>query len=84
MTTEEITVRVLVPSEGMRLTDGVAVAEGKVYLGIHDSPENWREITVAEAEEIEAGRGMDVRLQAHSAAATTNEVTVSYGPAGEG
>lgn len=54
MTTEEITVRVLVPSEGMRLTNGETVADGKVYLGIHDSPENWREITAVEAEEIEA------------------------------
>lgn len=58
MTTKEITVRVLVPSEGMRLTNGETVAEGEVYLGIHDSPDNWREITIAEAEaeEIEAER----------------------------
>lgn len=54
MTTKEITVRVLVPSEGMRLTNGETIAEGEVYLGIHDSPENWREITAAGAEEIEA------------------------------
>lgn len=52
MTQEQIVVRVLVPSDGMRLTNGETVAEGKVYLGVHDSPENWREITVEEAERL--------------------------------
>lgn len=52
MTQEQFTVRVLVPADGMRLTNGETVAEGKVYLGIHDSPENWREVTPEEAERI--------------------------------
>lgn len=56
---EHIT-QVLEPEEGMMLTqadDSVAlkdrVTSGRVYLGSKDSPSNWKEITVAEAEEIE-------------------------------
>ncbi len=45
-------ITVLTPAEGMRLTDGETVAEGEVYVGINDAPENWREVTEAEAEEI--------------------------------
>lgn len=52
MTQEQFTVRVLVPADGMRLTNGETVADGKVYLGIHDSPDNWREVTPEEAERI--------------------------------
>ncbi len=41
-----------------------------VALGRHDSPENWREITAAEAEELrEAQRAaMEARLEAERAA----------------
>lgn len=42
------------PANGMRLTDGETVAEGTVYLGRNDAPENWREISESEAAEIEA------------------------------
>lgn len=56
---EHIT-QVLEPEEGMMLTqadDSIElkdrVTSGRVYLGSKDSPENWKEITVAEAEEIE-------------------------------
>ena len=45
-------ITVLTPAEGMRLTDGETVAEGEVYVGTNDAPENWREVTEAEAEEI--------------------------------
>lgn len=45
-------ITVLSPSEGMRLTDGETVAEGEVYLGGNASPNNWREVTEAEAEAI--------------------------------
>lgn len=54
MTQEQFTVRVLVPADGMRLTNGETVAEGKVYLGANDAPSNWREVTEAEAEAIRA------------------------------
>lgn len=56
---EHIT-QVLEPEEGMMLTQADAaialkdrVTSKKVYLGSKDSPDNWVEITVAEAEEIE-------------------------------
>lgn len=42
----------LIPAAGMRLYDGETVAEGEVYVGTNDTPENWREVTEAEAEEI--------------------------------
>lgn len=50
--TSESGITVLKPSEGMRLTDGETVAEGEVYVGKNDAPENWREVTEAEAEEV--------------------------------
>ena len=45
-------ITVLSPAEGMRLTDGETVAEGEVYLGVNASPDAWREVTEAEAEEM--------------------------------
>lgn len=47
-------ITVLSPAEGMRLTDGETVAECEVYLGGNASPDNWREVTATEAEEIRA------------------------------
>lgn len=44
----------ITPSEGMRLYDGETIAEGTVYLGRYDAPENWREVSESEAAEIEA------------------------------
>ena len=41
----------LTASEGMTLTNGQAFGK-EIYLGVNDTPENWREITDAEAEEI--------------------------------
>lgn len=45
-------ITVLVPDEGMRLTNGEIIAEGEVYLSGISSPNNWREVTIAEAESI--------------------------------
>lgn len=45
-------ITVLSPSEGMRLTDGETVAEGEIFLGANASPDTWREVTTAKAEEI--------------------------------
>ena len=45
-----IELKKLTASEGMTLTNGEAYSK-EVYLGCNDSPENWYEITDAEAEE---------------------------------
>lgn len=52
MKQETIELRKLTAGEGMTLYNGTAFGK-EVYLGKHDSPENWREITDAEAEEIQ-------------------------------
>jgi len=58
MIQEEIKVRVIKPSEGCKLTQaGEVKNEDRViseliYLAANDSPDNWTEITDAEAEEI--------------------------------
>lgn len=52
--TTENGIKVLIPAEGMRLTDGETVADGEVYLGANASPSDWREVTDEEAEEIRA------------------------------
>lgn len=46
--------RELKAGEGMVLTNGEAYSSvgGSVYLGINDNPDNWREITEAEYNEI--------------------------------
>lgn len=51
--TKRVTIKRLVPSEGMTLTDGAAYSK-EVYLGKYDSPENWREITDEQAEKEQA------------------------------
>lgn len=53
----------LTPAEGYRLTNGEVIAGGTVYLGKLDSPDNWREITEAEAAEIEAQREKEAEEQ---------------------
>lgn len=62
-------ITVLTPAEGMRLTDGETVAEGEVYLGANATPDAWREVTEAEAEEIraEAERRVEADAEAISA-----------------
>lgn len=43
-------VTVLTAGSGMKLTNGEAFGS-TVRLGVHDSPDNWEEITEAEAEQ---------------------------------
>lgn len=56
----EIKVRVLIPSEGYKLTQAQdveiqsRVLSDKVFLAVTDAPENWKEITNEEAEAIKA------------------------------
>ena len=50
MKQETIEIRVLTASDGMVLTNGETYST-QVYLGIHDSPENWREVPESEAAE---------------------------------
>lgn len=52
----DINVRKIEPSEGMKLTNGTDIAEGAVYLGVGDSPDNWYEITEEEYSRIRAER----------------------------
>lgn len=52
MITESIELIKLTASEGMVLTNGEAYGK-EIYLGCNDSPDNWREITDAEYEEIQ-------------------------------
>ncbi len=42
-------------NKGMVLTDGETYSSvgGSIYLGVNDSPDNWREITEAEYNEIQ-------------------------------
>ena len=47
-------ITVLIPADGMRLTDGNTVAEGVVYLGANAAPDTWREVSEAEADAIRA------------------------------
>ena len=49
-------IKKLVPENGMFLTDSETIAEGEVWLGKLDSPENWREITPEEKAAIEKQR----------------------------
>ena len=51
--TTENGIKKLIPENGMFLTDGETIAEGEVWLGKLDSPENWREITPEEKAAIE-------------------------------
>ena len=45
-------ITVLIPADGMRLTNGETVAEREVYLGANVVPESWREVTEVEADAI--------------------------------
>lgn len=53
MKQETIELRKLTAAEGMTLYNGSAFGK-EVYLGQNDSPENWQEITDAEAAAIQA------------------------------
>lgn len=62
MITKNFTVKVLEASEGYVLTQVEEVdvmnriLSNKVYLGVNDSEDNWKEITAAKAAEIEKER----------------------------
>lgn len=53
MKSEDIVLRSLKADDGMILTNGETFST-LVYLGIYDSPENWREITEEEAEQLKS------------------------------
>lgn len=59
MKQETITRTKLTADEGMTLTNGTTFGK-EVYLGSGDTPDNWREITDAEAEKIQAEREAEV------------------------
>ena len=48
MKTQPITLIVLEPDDGYVLTNGETYSY-RVYLGINDSPDNWREVPESEA-----------------------------------
>lgn len=52
MTKETVEITKLTASEGMTLTNGEAFGK-TIFLGVNDNPENWHEITDAEAEELQ-------------------------------
>lgn len=53
MVQENIVLRRLAAEDGMMLTNGEIFAK-EAYLGALDSPENWREVTEAEAEAMQS------------------------------
>ena len=59
MKTETIKIQKLIASEGMTLTNGKTYGK-TVYLAQNDSADNWREITDAEAEELQKVEEMEV------------------------
>lgn len=61
--TTENGIKKLVPENGMFLTDGETIAEGEVWLGKLDSPDNWREITPEEKAELEKQLEDDLNKQ---------------------
>lgn len=56
MIIKETTLKEVIPSQNMRLTNGTDIAEGSVFLGIGDSIDNWYEITEEEAQRIQTER----------------------------
>lgn len=66
MTEQLVTLRKLVPSEGLWLTRTDATTDRvfskEVFLGINDSPDNWREAT--EQEKIEYEEAEKARIEA--------------------
>ena len=53
MIVSTVQLRKLVADDGMTLTDGDSYGK-TIYLGVNDSPENWHEITDAEADAAQA------------------------------
>lgn len=50
-----VELRILKAEENMILTNGENFSDigGEVYLGVNDSPDNWREITQEEFEQMQ-------------------------------
>ena len=59
MKKETIKIEKLIASEGMTLTNGKTFGK-TVYLARNDTAENWREITDAEAEELQKVEEVEV------------------------
>lgn len=53
MTETTIKITKLTASDGMVLTNGETFGK-EIYLGKFDKPENWHEITEAEAEQLQS------------------------------
>ena len=66
MTETIIELRKLVSAEGYTLFDGETLSK-EIYLGVLDKPENWREITDEEAEEIRKEQESRVEEEANAA-----------------
>ena len=54
--TTEKGIKKIIQENGMFLTNNEIIAEGEVWLGKLDSPDNWREITPEEKAAIEKQR----------------------------
>ena len=63
LTTTENGMKKLVPEDGMFLTNNEVIAEGEVWLGKLDSPDNWHEITPEEKATIEKQREDNLNKQ---------------------
>ena len=51
--------QVLYPENGMYLFDGEVVTNGEVWCGKHDSPDNWRELTSQELEQMQTASSQE-------------------------
>lgn len=65
MQTKTVELRVLKASQGKVLTDGEVYSSvgGEVYLGINDTPDNWREITEEEYNLIESRNNEENKIR---------------------
>lgn len=50
---EKHVLHTLTADDGMQLTNGQAIGDAVEFWDYNDSPDNWREITDAEAEELQ-------------------------------
>lgn len=64
------TTRVLIPSNGFKITqadDATPLQErifsDKIYLAVNDSPDNYKEITIAEANELQRQQQAEIEEQ---------------------
>ncbi|MDE5688664.1 MAG: hypothetical protein K2I18_08595 [Paramuribaculum sp.] len=82
MTQKEYVTRVLRPAEGYLLTEAADVAlaartfAAEVFLGAGDAAENWREVSIEEAENLQARRQAQLQTNLRErllAAGVTND-----------